>query len=243
MNTGVLAIIPARGGSKRLPRKNLLHLAGKPLIAWTIEAAQRSRAVDRVIVSTEDLEIAAVAKSYGAEVPFMRPSELATDNAKTIDVVLDILLNVQHSGRLVLLQPTSPLRTARHIDEAYKLMDKRRASAVVSVSEAIHPPEWTNSLPEDGGMDMFMSKDMDNKRKQDLPVNYYLNGAIYFMDVLMLMHEKSFLPATGAYAYTMDKLSSVDIDDEVDFMLAEVLMKRRLITETTGILPNSVGIQ
>ena len=227
MNTGVLAIIPARGGSKRLPRKNLLNLAGKPLIAWTIEAAQRSRAVERVLVSTEDLEIAAVAKSYGAEVPFMRPPELATDNAKTIDVVLDMLLNVKHSGRIVLLQPTSPLRTARHIDEALKLMDKQKASAVVSVSEAIHPPEWSNSLPEGGSMDMFVRKDMNNKRKQDLPISYYLNGAIYFADVLMLMRKKSFLPATGAYAYKMDKLSSVDIDDEVDFMLAEVLMKRR----------------
>ena len=228
MSGDLLAIIPARGGSKRLSRKNVLPLAGKPLIAWTIEAALRCGAVGRVVVSTEDPEIAAVAESCGAEVPFMRSPGLATDTTTTIDVVLDILSKLPQAGRVVLLQPTSPLRTARHIDEAAKLMDVRGAKAVVSVSEAEHPPEWSNPLPEDGSMDRFLRDDLKNKRSQDLPVSYRLNGAIYIADARMLIQERTFLPCRGAYAYRMDRESSIDIDGKVDFILAEILMRDRL---------------
>jgi len=229
----MLAIIPARGGSKRLPRKNILPLAGKPLIAWTIEAALESTAVGRVVVSTDDPEIAAVAELFGAEVPFMRPPELATDAATTIDVVLDILSKLPQPGSIVLLQPTCPLRTARHIDEAAKLMGERGANAVVSVSEAEHPPEWANPLPEDGSMDQFLREDLRNKRSQELPVSYRLNGAIYIADARTLVQERTFIMHKGAYAYRMDRESSVDIDDKVDFMLAEILMRDRLEVSST----------
>jgi CMP-N,N'-diacetyllegionaminic acid synthase len=235
--SGTIAIIPARGGSKRVPGKNLLPLLGKPLIAWTIEAALKSNAVDRVVVSTDDPEIAAAAKSFGAEVPFMRPAELATDSAPTISVILDVLSKIPQSRRIFLLQPTSPLRTANHIDEAAKLMDDRKANAVISVSEAEHPPEWSNSLPEDGSMDRFLGDELKNKRSQDLPRKFRLNGAIYIADARVLVQERTFLLSRRAYAYRMDRESSIDIDSKIDLMIAEVMMRDRLDMPPSSCLP------
>ncbi len=227
MTSGLLAIIPARGGSKRLPRKNILPLAGKPLIAWTIEAALQSKEVDRVIVSTDDPEIAVVAKSFGAEVPFMRSPALATDTATTLDVVLDVLYRMPGINRMIILQPTSPLRTAQDIDNAVSLLDTRRAKAVISVCESETPVAWMNSLPEDGCMDNFLLDHIKNKRSQDLPTTYLLNGSIYVINSQTVESEKSLIPRSGAYAYKMDRKDSVDIDDELDFIIAETLLKNR----------------
>lgn len=226
---GIYAIIPARGGSKRLPRKNLLPLAGKPLIAWTIEAALRSKGADRVIVSTEDAEIARVAESYGAEVPFMRPVELATDTTTTMDVIVDLLGKLPACKSMMLLQPTSPLRTATHISQALDLFREKQAKGVIGVCEVDHPVEWTNTLPDDGCMDGFLDQKLKNLRSQDLPTRYRVNGAIYIMDTETFLMEKTFYPARGGFAYRMERESSIDIDGNLDFMLAELLMQARLV--------------
>lgn len=229
-DTKFIAIIPARGGSKRLPRKNLLQLAGKPLIGWTIEAALESQNLSRVIVSTDDTEIAEVAQQFGAEVPFMRSQALASDLATTVDVVEDVIRRVAdiEFKHIVLLQPTTPLRTAKHIDEAIELYRRVEACAVVGVSEMEHPVEWSNVLPEDGRMDSFLDESVMNKRSQDLPTRYRINGAIYVSDAGRLLNEHSLLFRSGTYAYRMQRECSVDIDDRIDFMVAEVLMQEKL---------------
>lgn len=222
----IIALIPARGGSKGLPRKNILLFAGKPLIAWTIEQALASNYLDRVIVSTDDNEIADVSKSYGADVPFIRPKELATDDAKAIDVIshtIDYLL--KHDGPfdiLLLLQPTSPLRTSQDIENAIALLFAKKAKAVVSVCEAKHHPYWSNTLPEDGCMKDFIRLDILNKNRQELPIFYRLNGAIYLTYCDYLKKDSGFF-GDRTYAYIMPPERSIDIDTKVDFRLAEIL--------------------
>ena len=225
----VLAIVPARGGSKRLPRKNIRELYGKPLIAWSIEAGLASRYVDKVIVSTDDDEISRISKKYGADVPFLRPSVLATDNATTIDVVIHILKYYESIDELydyvLLIQPTSPLRSAHHIDEALELVIEKEAKGVISVCKVEHPIEWTNSLPADGSMDSFIDRKHLNKRSQDLQERYRINGAIYAAKSRDLLMEKTFFMEKGVVAYIMSRKVSIDIDTEEEFMMAECLFK------------------
>ena len=149
-NKKILAIIPARGGSKRLPRKNILNLAGKPLIAWTIEAALGSKYIDDVIVSTDDNEISTVAKKYGAKVPFIRPDKFSSNHASSISVVLHAIEFFQKADErydyVVLLQPTSPLRTVKNIDESIELLQQKKCDAIVSVCNVDHSPLWCNTM-------------------------------------------------------------------------------------------------
>ncbi|WP_027390049.1 cytidylyltransferase domain-containing protein [Chrysiogenes arsenatis] len=218
-----LAIIPARGGSKRLPRKNVLDLAGKPLIAWTIEAAQKSKFIDRVIVSTDDAEIEAVAHKWTTET-IKRPSSLATDTATSVDVVLHVIEAVEEKyDYVVLLQPTSPLRTTIHIDEAIELLIEKSADAIISVCEVEHNPLWCNTIPEDGSMQSFIKDESKNKRSQDLPKYYRLNGAVYICNTRKLLNEKNFFLNDNIYAYMMAKYNSIDIDTDIDFIVAEVI--------------------
>jgi len=229
----ILGLIPARGGSKVLPRKNIKPLLGKPLIAWTIEQALVSKYFDRVIVSTDDNEIAKISKKYGAEVPFMRPKELAEDNAKGIDVVLHAIDWLKKNDKrkqydlIMLLQPTSPLRAIEDIDKAIELLFFKKAKAIVSVCEVDHHPLLANALPEDGCMKDFIRKEIMNKNRQELPVFYRLNGAIYLAYCKYLQRQKSFF-GKNAFAYIMPKSRSIDIDDEIDFKLAEILIKNEL---------------
>lgn len=221
-----LAVIPARGGSKRLPRKNVLDLAGKPLIAWTIEAAKNSKYIDHFIVSTDDKEISDVSKKHGSEV-LTRPAELATDIASSVDVVLHaIAAQNQSYDYVILLQPTSPLRTAQHIDEAIELLFEKNANAVISVCETDHSPLWANTLPEDGSMDNFIREEVQGKRSQDLPVFFQLNGAIYLVNAVNFKQSKSFIQATNSYAYIMSKKDSVDIDTDLDFEFVSLLINK-----------------
>ena len=170
----LLGIIPARGGSKRLPRKNILELAGKPLIGWTIEAARQSKFIDRVVVSTEDHEIGEVADHFGADVPFYRPPILAEDSATTLDVVINLIEALKKHGDfyeyIILLQPTSPLRRASHIDNACNQLIDDNAFAIVSVCLTEHHPLWSNTLPKNRSMYKFLKKEIHNLRSQDLPV-------------------------------------------------------------------------
>jgi len=225
----VLAIIPARSGSKGLPGKNMKELCGKPLIAWSIEQAKSCNDVDRIVVSTDDRGIAEVAKKYGAELPFMRPAELANDTASTIDVIFHTIgwlkkYKDYQAGYILLLQPTSPLRTVEDIRAAIQMLKDENARAVVSVCETDHHPWWSNTLPEDGNMKDFIRPEIRNKRRQELPVFYRLNGAIYLADTdYLYKHNGFFGPDT--FAYKMLKNRSVDIDSDVDFKLAALLVK------------------
>ncbi len=227
-NKKILALIPARGGSKGLSRKNIKLLSGKPLIAWTIERARNSKYIDEIVVSTDDEEIAEVSKQYGAEIPFLRPEELATDEAKGVDVALHAVERLKTDGRvydlLILLQPTSPLRVSEDIDKAIELLFSKSAKAVVSVHEIRHHSYKANNLPEDGCMKDFIRPEAMNKNRQDLPVFYGLNGAIYLAYCDYMERQKSFF-GNETFAYIMPRKRSVDIDDEIDFKMAETLLE------------------
>jgi N-acylneuraminate cytidylyltransferase/CMP-N,N'-diacetyllegionaminic acid synthase len=224
----ILYIIPARGGSKGLPGKNIRLLGNKPLIAYSIEAAVNSIFKGTVIVSTDDEEIASVGKKYGATVPFIRPNELATDVASTMDVVFHAInfYKQQHVffDLIVVLQPTSPLRTSTDIDQAISLMKEKNVAAVVSVCESEHHPLWTNILPADGSMKNFIREEVKGKNRQQLPVNFRLNGALYISKSEALEIYKGFIHEK-TIAYIMPTDRSVDIDHEIDFKLAELLLK------------------
>ncbi|MFA0133205.1 acylneuraminate cytidylyltransferase family protein [Vibrio splendidus] len=224
----IMAFIPARGGSKRLPRKNVLPLAGKPLINWSIEAGKKSQYIDRVFVSTDDKEIADVACQLDAELPELRPAELASDTAKTEDVLLYSLKKFAPDvDVVVLLQPTSPLRTAEHIDEALELFMEQEAFSVVSVTPCEHPPLWSNTLPKDNSMGDFIRPEALS-RSQDISQYYRLNGAIYIFDVKKLREHNEIRYTSETYAYVMDNDVSFDIDTEIDFDLAQFFMERSI---------------
>lgn len=221
-----LAVIPARGGSKRLPRKNILNLADKPLIAWTIEAAKNSKYIDHFVVSTDDQEISDIAKRHGAVV-LTRPFELATDTASSVDVVLHALNEKNKNyDYVILLQPTSPLRTAQHIDEAIELLFEKNANSVLSVCETDHSPLWSNTLPEDGRMDKFIREEVKGKRSQDLPKYFQLNGAIYIVNTECFEQSKSLIQENNSYAYIMSKEDSIDIDTDLDFEFVSLLINK-----------------
>lgn len=225
-NRKVIAVIPARGGSKRLPRKNVLPLKGKPLIAWSIAAGLDSNYVDQVIVSTDCDEIASVARQYGAEIPFMRPANIAGDTASTDSVILHLLskLSANDSDIVVILQPTSPLRLSIDIDAALDKLIAVNGDGVVSVCECEHSPYWSNSLPSDGNMGAFIKEELKGKRSQDLPTCYRLNGAVYAFSVESIITNKGLSYTSTVYSSIMPTERSVDIDNALDFKLAEVIL-------------------
>ena len=190
-NKTFLAIIPARGGSKRLSRKNALELAGKPLIAWSIEAGLHSKYIDKVVVSSDDDEILSITKQFGGD-SLKRPAELASDTATMFDTVEHTIENMKRYDYIVLLQPTSPLRNGRHIDEAVELLKKKNADAVISVCAMDHSPLWSNTLSKDLDMSGFLRNEVKDKRSQDLEIYYRLNGAIYICKTDRYLEENSF---------------------------------------------------
>ncbi|MGH2307421.1 cytidylyltransferase domain-containing protein [Aliarcobacter sp. ERUVET-8] len=220
MNKTFLAIIPARGGSKRLPRKNILDLCGKPLISWSIEAALKSKYISKVVVSSDDEEILNISSNFGADI-IKRPYELANDTATTFDAIKHTINNLEKYDYIVLLQPTSPLRNEKHIDEAIELLEEKQADAIVSVCEMDHSPLWSNTLPKDGNMKNFLRDEVLNKRSQDLEKYYRVNGAVYICKTDKLLENKSFFLKDNIFAYIMDRKSSIDIDEEIDFLFAE----------------------
>lgn len=227
-----LAVIPARGGSKRLPRKNVMPLLGKPLIVWTIEAARGCARLGEVMVSTDSVEIRDVSLASGAKVPFMRPQELATDTATSMDVLRHALdFYRRQQGRafefLVLLQPTSPLRNSADIDAGLDLLEAKGADAVVSVCEMDHNPLWSNTLPENLSMEGFIREEVKNRRSQDLPRHYRINGALYICRVDRLLAENTLFLSSNIFAHIMPKDRSVDIDDGSDFRMAEFMADGR----------------
>ena len=225
-----LGLIPARGGSKRVPRKNLVPIAGRPLLAWTIDAALAAHRLDRVILSTDDEEIAALGRDCGADVPFMRPAQLADDSASGQDVIVHALQTLAERGErfdyVVVLQPTSPLRSHQDIDDAIALLLNKDADAVVSVCQTDHPPEWSNTLPDDLSMRDFYRPGIRGTRSQDLPTSYRLNGAIYIYDCERLLRHEGDAMDEDTFAYIMPRLRSIDIDEPIDLEIAELLLQR-----------------
>lgn len=221
MNT--FALVPARGGSKGIPRKNVKLIAGKPLIVWTIEAALRSRELDAVVVSTDDPEIADIARSAGAQVPFMRPAALAADDTPGLDPVLHALDQLPQYEAVLLLQPTSPLRTTEDIDACMRLARQRQACSVVSVAEPDAHPSWMYRLTPELTLARW-SEEAPPARRQDLPTVMALNGAMYFAGAEWLKQHRRFVtPET--LAYVMSRETSIDLDTPLDWKFAEMLLK------------------
>ena len=225
-----IAIIPARSGSKGLKNKNIKEFLGKPLLAYSIEVALNSQMFDIVFVSTDSAEYASIAKSYGADVSFLRNTETSSDMASSWDVVHEVIEKFEDKGKyfekIMLLQPTSPLRNVEDIKRSFYLMDEKQANAIISVVEMEHSPLWSNILPEDGCMDNFIRKEFIGIPRQLLPKYYRINGAIYLLNREELNKQDKDMFKEKCYSYIMPQDRSIDIDTEIDFKLAEIIMEK-----------------
>jgi N-acylneuraminate cytidylyltransferase/CMP-N,N'-diacetyllegionaminic acid synthase len=226
----VLAIIPARGGSKGVPGKNIKLLCGKSLIAYTIDAAQAARSIDRLILSTDNEEIAELSEKFGVEIPFMRLPKLAKDTSLAIDNYIYTVdrLNAESSKQyddFIVLQPTSPFRTAVDIDNAVELFREKNADSVISVCEDSHPPVWAKKIDPSGVLRDYFDINIDNKNRQELEPSFMPNGAIFILKLSLIKSHYSYY-SDKTYAYVMPSERSVDIDTFFDFEFAEFLMSR-----------------
>lgn len=222
-----IAIIPARSGSKGLKDKNIKLLGGKPLIAYSIEAALQSKCFDEVMVSTDSEEYAEIARKYGAKVPFLRSAKTSSDQASSWDAVKEVLeLYETRFGlkydTITLLQPTSPLRDDKDICDCVAFYKEKEAKAVISVCEMEHSPYWCNVLGEDLSMEKFAETDNPNINRQALQTFYRQNGAIYMLDTKILEHIENIYDER-CYAFIMEQKKSIDIDTEMDFELAKFI--------------------
>ncbi len=222
-NKKIIAIILARGGSKRLPGKNIKMLNKKPLITWSIEAAQKSKYIDKLIVSTDSQEISNISKNFGADVPFLRPKNISQDITTSEDTLLHVLKWIKDNEEkkydyFILLQPTSPLRTAKHIDEAITLFDANKdADTLVSITKNSKNPYWLQKINKKGYIQQYF------KPANNLSELYIPNGAIFIGKAQEFIKTKK-LYTSKTIGYTMDKMVSIDIDNELDFKLAELLL-------------------
>lgn len=220
----VLAIIPARGGSKGVPRKNIREVAGRPLIAWTIDEAKKSKYIDRLILSSDDAEIIQVAQSWGCEVPFVRPTALAQDETPGIDPVLHAMEKLPDYEIVVLLQATSPLRSVEDIDGCIEHCITAGANACVSVTQAEQNPYWTYTLATGGAMQPLIQPKQNFSRRQDLPQVYILNGAVYVAYRDWLREHKTFM-TEETLGFVMPQERSLDIDTELDLQILNIHCK------------------
>jgi CMP-N,N'-diacetyllegionaminic acid synthase len=224
-NRKILGVIGARGGSKGLPGKNIKICAGKPLIQWTIEAGQECSYIDEVAVSTDDIEISEIASRLGATVPYIRPAHLATDTATIDAVILDLVRELKLSDKtfdyIVLLQPTSPLRTSKHIDAAIESYFERATSieeTLVSVAKAPQKSMWLMEKQNNDYIHFCFEQGKKKRQRQAGPVYYLPNGAIYLMPIQQI--ENGFY-GEQTLAFIMDEFVSIDVDDVNDFELAQ----------------------
>ena len=221
----LLAIIPARGGSKGIPRKNIKVLAGKPLIGWTIDVAKQVKNIDRIVVSTEDAEIASIACQLGAEVPFLRPVNLSNDDTPSIAPVLHTLDRLVDYEWVMLLQPTSPLRSVTDIENLLAFCKKRDAPAAVSVCEVSQHPSWMYQRSSSGYLQPLVSEHPKIDNRQSLPSVYVLNGSIYLARTEWLRERQKFV-SSDTLGYVMPPERSADIDTPLDWLWVEYLIKR-----------------
>ena len=220
----VLAIIPARAGSKRVINKNIRDVGGIPLIGWTLKDLHHSKYIDHSYVTTDSTKVQEIAKKFNIDCEPLRPSDLASDHASSVDVVMDVI-NDKKIGFdiIVLLQPTSPLRKVVDIDLALEFFIEKDAYSVTSVCEVESHPSWSSKLPTDNSMNE-MIKNIQSKRSQDLETYHRLNGAIYITSVECFKKEKSFFAPKKAFAYIMNRKDSIDIDTEEDLIFANCLV-------------------
>jgi N-acylneuraminate cytidylyltransferase len=220
----VLGFVPARGGSKGLPRKNILDLAGRPLIGWTLAAAKGSAYLDRCVVSTDDEEIAQVARRLGGDVPFLRPAAIAGDDADTFDAVQHALEQIPGYDILVILQPTSPLRSADDIDAALEQLQRYQAPACVSVVEPAKSPYWSYRIDAEHRLRPLLDPKLARNRRQDLPASYVLNGAVYAARVDWLLQHRNWM-GEHTVAHLMPPERSLDIDTAFDLEVASLYLQ------------------
>lgn len=227
----ILAVIPARGGSKGVPRKNVRPLGGRPLIAWVIEAARSSRYLDGLILSSDDREIIETAGRYGCPAPFVRPTELATDEIGSAPAFVHAIENFVRHDYTLLLQATSPLVLPEDIDTAIAMCIERNAPGCVSVSEPHKSPYWMYNLNMNGVMEPLFPGELQRTRRQALPAVYIPNGAIYLTGTQRFLDTRDFY--SGSLGYIMPPERSLDVDTELDFLLLEALLKSqgRLLDE------------
>ena len=226
----ILAIIPARGGSKGVPKKNIKELSGMPLIGYTIREAKKSKYISRVVVSTDENKIAEVTTNFGAEIPCLRPDELSGDTSSTVECVTHMINYLKKNedyepDYICLLQCTSPLRTVEDIDGAIEKLFNTNFDGIVSVCEAETNPYWTNVFENDK-LKYFLEEGKTITRRQDLPKIYRYNGAIYIIKTGVFLREKSF-ETENITGYIMSNEKSIDIDTIIDFKVAEILIKER----------------
>lgn len=224
-----ICIIPARGGSKRIPRKNIAPFNGKPLIAWSIEAAKASGLFSQIVVSTEDDEIASVSREHGAETPFMRDPSIADDHTTTADVLLDALDHLSATGSACCLYPTAPMITATDLKSAYEKLIANKADCVVSVTEYDFHPLRAFETGTDGAL-QFKWPENALTRSQDLPELVHDAGAFYFFHVAALRHQGK-LVMDNTLSLPLPRSRAVDIDTPEDFVLAEILHRHQLEAE------------
>ena len=215
----LVGLIPARGGSKGIPRKNIRSFCGKPLIYWTINTAIKSQCFDRLIVSTEDKEIAKISIDCGAEVPFLRPKEIASDESSCFSVVKNLLENVPEASKVLTLQPTSPLRRIEDIRGILKFFESSKAESIVSLTEVTKHPSWMFSIDHDQNLTPVMNGGIPTSR-QKLSKVYVLNGALYLGNKNYYLKEKKMI-TDKTLGYIMPKEVSIDIDNEIDWKIAE----------------------
>jgi CMP-N,N'-diacetyllegionaminic acid synthase len=230
----MLAIIPARGGSKGLPGKNIRNLAGKPLICHTINAALKAKSITRVIVSTDDANIASIAEECGAEVPFMRPNELASDNSLAIDSYLYTIDRLASEGNIkidsfIALLPTAPLRLAFDIDGAIEVFNTKEADSVISITDAEVPVEWYKRINKNGILEDYFTNANTMKNRQEFDASYIPNGSIYIFNVDKLRSLRTYY-MDKTFPYIMSRAHSVDIDEVLDFYWAEFLINKQQST-------------
>ena len=220
----LLAIIPARGKSKRLKKKNIKVLMNKPLIAWTIRAAKASKKIDKVVVSTEDNSIAKISKKYGAEIPFMRPMRLSKDNVSGVEPAIHAIKKLKGYDWLLLLQPTSPLRKTKDIDGIIEFCKKKKAHSAVSLSKIQKKNEWKYILNKDKTI-LPYKKCSKTKRlnKKDI---YSLNGALYLIKIQWLLKKKNFIDQ-NTLGYVMPNSRSIDIDTIEDWNKLKNYLKKK----------------
>lgn len=227
-NPKTLAIIPARGGSKGIPKKNIKNIAGRPLIAWTIDAAKKSKKINYTVVSTDDIEIKEVAEQYGGNVPFLRPPELAKDDSPTIEAVIHIIEHFRnntslHFDYIMLLEPTSPVRICGQLDQIIDLAYENHESDGVITLGNFHQSPFLARTVEEGYLKSFFDETLNSKRRQELPDLFFPYGVAYLVKVDAILQKKTFY-TQKIIPFFIEKKQCVEIDDYFDFKLAENIL-------------------